>query len=66
MSWLENGLDTGSVVNSPSVSRLTTRTPTVSSSRDFCEVVRLLKMKPFLYQDDLNIEPAIFVDMYNT
>ena len=49
-----------SVVNNPSVSRQTTsRTSTVSPSRDFCEVVRLLKMKPSLYQDDLNIEPAI-------
>ena len=48
------------MVNSPSVSRGTTsRTPTVSLSRDFCEVVRLLKMKPSLYQDDLNIEPKI-------
>ena len=48
------------MVNSPSVSRQTTsRTPTVSPSRDFCEVVRLLKMKPFLYQDDFNIEPVI-------
>ena len=50
-----------SVVNNPSVSRRTTsRTPTVSPSRDFCEVVRLLKMKPSLYQDDFNIKPAIF------
>ena len=41
-----------SVVNNPSVSRRTTsRTPTVSPSRDFCEVVRLLKVKPSLYQD---------------
>ena len=54
------GLYMNSVVNSPSVSRRTTsRTPTVSPSRDFCEVVRPLKMKPSLYQDDFNIEPPI-------
>ena len=47
---------THSVVNSPSVSRRTTsRTPTVSPSRVFCEVVRLSKMKSSLYQDDFKI-----------
>ncbi len=44
----------------PSVNRRTTsRTPTVSPSRDVCEEVCLLKMKPSSYQDDPNIEPAI-------
>ena len=33
--------------------------PTVSSSRDFCEVVRLLKMKPSLYQDNFKTVPVI-------
>ena len=49
-----------SVVNRPSVSgRTTSRTPTISPSRDFCEVVLLSKMKPSLYQDDFKIKPAI-------
>lgn len=49
-----------SVVNSLSVScRATSRTPTVGSSRNFCEIVCLLKMKLSLYQDDFNIEPVI-------
>lgn len=54
--WLTGfTLPISSVVNSPSVScRTTSRTPTGSPSRDFCEVVR-----PSLYQDDFNIEPAI-------
>ena len=49
------------MVNNLSVSRRTTSwTPIVSPSRDFYEVVHLLKMKPPLYQnDDFNIEPAI-------
>ena len=48
------------VVISPSVSRWTTsRTPIVSGSKDFCEVVRLLKMMSSLYQADSNIEQAI-------
>ena len=56
----ESGTEGNSMVNSSSVSRRTTsRTPTVSLSRDFCEVVRPLKMKPSLNQDHLNIEPAI-------
>ena len=48
------------MVKSLSVSlRTPSRTPTVSPTRDFCEVVRLLKMKPSLYQEDFNIEPVI-------
>lgn len=44
---------TSRVANSPSASgRTTSRTPTVSPSRDFREVARLLKMKPSLYHDE--------------
>ena len=32
--------------------------PFVSPCRDFCEVVRVLKMKQSLYQNDFNVEPA--------
>lgn len=54
-----------SVVNSSSVTRRTnSRTPTVSPPRDSHEVGRLLENKPFLYQEDFNIEPGIFVDSY--
>ena len=48
------------MINSPSLSlRTTSETPIVSLSRDFCEVVRLFKMNPSLYQEDFNIEPVI-------
>ena len=34
-------------------------------TRNRFEVVRLVKMKPFLYQNDFNIEPAILrIDPY--
>ncbi len=49
-----------SVASIPSVSRRTTsRTSTFNPSRTFCEVVRLSKMRPFLYQNDFNIKLVI-------
>ena len=44
--------------------RATSRTPTVSPSRVFCEIARLSKMKSSLYQDDFKI-PLEILWIYN-